>query len=61
MTLGLAIIIDNLALYLWTSTTRTIDLPYAFEVIDLGVALVPIPRAIAFFGALVGRRRCCGC
>jgi branched-chain amino acid transport system permease protein len=52
VTLGLAIIIDNLALYLWTSTTRTIDLPYAFEVIDLGVALVPIPRAIAFFGAL---------
>jgi branched-chain amino acid transport system permease protein len=52
VTLGLAIIIDNLALYLWTSTTRTIDLPYAFEVIDLGVALVPIPRAVAFFGAL---------
>jgi branched-chain amino acid transport system permease protein len=52
VTLGIAIIIDNLALYLWTSTTRTIDLPYAFEVIDLGFALVPIPRAIAFFGAL---------
>ena len=52
VTLGLAIVIDNLALYLWTSTTRTIDLPYAFEVIDLGFALVPIPRAIAFFGAL---------
>lgn len=52
VTLGLAIIIDNLALYLWTSTTRTIDLPYAFEVIDLGFALVPIPRAVAFFGAL---------
>jgi branched-chain amino acid transport system permease protein len=52
VTLGLAIIFDNLALYLWSSTTRTIDLPYAFEVIDLGFALVPIPRAIAFFGAL---------
>jgi branched-chain amino acid transport system permease protein len=52
VTLGLAIVFDNLALYLWSSTTRTIDLPYAFEVIDLGFALVPIPRAIAFFGAL---------
>jgi branched-chain amino acid transport system permease protein len=52
VTLGLAIVFDNVALYLWTSTTRTIDLPYAFEVIDLGFALVPIPRAIAFFGAL---------
>lgn len=52
VTLGLAIVFDNLALYLWSSTTRTVDLPYAFEVIDLGFALVPIPRAIAFFGAL---------
>lgn len=53
VTLGLAIVIDNLALYLWTSNTRTIDLPYAFEVIDLGVALVPVPRAIAFVAALL--------
>lgn len=52
VTLGLAIIIDNLALYLWTSTTRTLDLPYAFEVVDLGIALIPVPRAIAFAGAL---------
>jgi branched-chain amino acid transport system permease protein len=53
VTLGLAIIIDNLALWLWTSTTRTIDTRYSFEVVDLGVALIPLPKAIAFFGALV--------
>ena len=53
VTLGLAIIIDNLALWLWTSTTRTIDTKYSFEVLDLGVALIPLPKAIAFFGALV--------
>jgi branched-chain amino acid transport system permease protein len=53
VTLGLAIIIDNLALWLWTSTTRTIDTKYSFEVMDLGVALIPLPKAIAFFGALV--------
>ena len=52
VTLGLAIVIDNLALALWTSTTRTIDVPYAFEVVDLGVALVPVPKAIAFVAAL---------
>jgi branched-chain amino acid transport system permease protein len=52
VTLGLAIVIDNLALYFWTSTTRTVDLPYAFSVVDLGVALVPVPRAIAFLAAL---------
>ncbi len=52
VTLGLAIVIDNLALWLWTSTTRSIDSRYAFEVIDLGVAFMPIAKVIAFFGAL---------
>jgi branched-chain amino acid transport system permease protein len=53
VTLGLALVIDNLALFFWTSTTRTIDVPYGFEVIDLGVALVPMPRAIALLAALL--------
>jgi len=52
VTLGLAIVIDNLALYFWTSTTRTVDLPYAFSVIDLRVALVPVPRVVAFAASL---------
>jgi branched-chain amino acid transport system permease protein len=52
VTLGLAIVIDNLALWLWTSTTRTIDTKYSFEVVDFGFALVPLPKVIAFFGAL---------
>src|SRR5439155_7620118 len=52
VTLGLAIIIDNLALYFWTSTTRTVDLPYGFAVVDLRVALIPVPRVVAFVGAL---------
>ena len=52
VTLGLAIIIDNLALWLWTSTTRTIDTKYSFEVVDFGFALVPLPKVIAFVGAL---------
>lgn len=52
VTLGLAIIIDNLALFFWTSTTRTVDVPYGFAVVDLGVALIPVPRVVAFFGAL---------
>jgi branched-chain amino acid transport system permease protein len=52
VTLGLAIILDNGALFLWTSTTRTVDVPYAFSVVDLGVALIAVPRLVAFFGAL---------
>ncbi|MDQ8732017.1 branched-chain amino acid ABC transporter permease [Bradyrhizobium sp. LHD-71] len=52
VTLGLAIVIDNLALWLWTSTTRSIDSRYAFEVVDLGVAFIPIAKLVGFFGAL---------
>ena len=52
VTLGLAIILDNGALFLWTSTTRTVDVPYAFSVVDLGVALIAVPRLVAFVGAL---------
>jgi branched-chain amino acid transport system permease protein len=52
VTLGLAIVIDNLALWLWTSTTRSIDSRYAFEVIDLGVTFMPFAKLIGFFGAL---------
>jgi len=52
VTLGLAIVIDNLALWLWTSTTRSIDSRYSFDVVDLGVAFMPIAKVIGFFGAL---------
>jgi branched-chain amino acid transport system permease protein len=52
VTLGLALVIDNLALFFWSSSTRTIDVPYGFEVVDLGVALIPIPRLVAFGAAL---------
>jgi branched-chain amino acid transport system permease protein len=53
VTLGLSVIIENLALYLWRSDTRTIDTPYSFEVVDFGVAFIPVPKVIAFFGALL--------
>ncbi|MDX2101325.1 MAG: branched-chain amino acid ABC transporter permease [Alphaproteobacteria bacterium] len=52
-TLGIAIVIDNAALALWTSNTRTIDVPYAFEVVELLDAFIPLPRVIAFGAALV--------
>jgi branched-chain amino acid transport system permease protein len=52
VTLGLAIVIDNLALWLWTSTTRSIDSRYAFEVVDLGVTFMPLAKLFGFVGAL---------
>jgi branched-chain amino acid transport system permease protein len=48
VTLGLAILIENGLLYLFRADTRTLDLPYAFDVVDLGVAFVAVPRVVAF-------------
>jgi branched-chain amino acid transport system permease protein len=53
ITLGLAIVLDNLALYAFTSTTRSIDLPLAGESIDFGVAVIGVPKLIACAGALL--------
>ena len=52
VTLGLAIIFDNVALYLWTSNTRTIDVPYAQVFVDVGVTAIALPRLIAVAGAV---------
>jgi branched-chain amino acid transport system permease protein len=53
VTLGLSIIIDNLALYYWSGDTRTINPPYAFATIDLGIAFIAVPKAVSFAGALL--------
>jgi branched-chain amino acid transport system permease protein len=53
VTMGLSVIIDNLALFFWRSDTRTIDTSYASKMVDLGMAMISMPRLIAFGGALV--------
>jgi branched-chain amino acid transport system permease protein len=53
VTLGLSIVIDNLALYLWSADTRTINPSYAFDTVDLGVAFVAVPKLVSFVGALL--------
>ena len=53
VTLGLSIIIDNLALYFWSGDTRTINPSYAFETVDLGVAFIAVPKVVSFVGALL--------
>ncbi len=53
VTLGLAIVIENLALYAFHADTRTIDVPAGFNVIDVGVALLGVSRVIGF-GAVIG-------
>src|SRR5258707_875986 len=49
VTLGLAVIIENALLYAFRADTRTINLPYAFDVIEVGTAFLAVPRVIAFF------------
>src|SRR6266480_4889350 len=53
VTLGLAVVIENALLYAFRADTRTINLDYAFDVIDLGIVFLALPRVIGFAGVLV--------
>jgi branched-chain amino acid transport system permease protein len=53
ITLGLAIIADNLALFLFTGDTQTINVSYAGNFISLGPALVPLPKLISFGASML--------
>ena len=48
VTLGLSVVIENALLFAFRADTRTIDVPYAFQTIDLSFTFVPIPRVIGF-------------
>jgi branched-chain amino acid transport system permease protein len=51
-TLGVAVVLDNLALVVFTGDSRTIDTPYAFDVVELGPLLISTPKLISFALAL---------
>ena len=40
-------------LYGFRADTRTLNLPYAFDVVDLGIAFLAVPRVIAFAVVLI--------
>jgi branched-chain amino acid transport system permease protein len=52
VTLGLAIVIENALLYFFRADTRTIDLPYAFDVVEVGSTFIAVPRIVAL-GAVI--------
>ena len=52
ITLGLAVVIENALLYAFRADTRTINLPYAFDVIEVGTTILAIPRVIAFVAVI---------
>ena len=51
VTLGVAIVLENLALFLFKSDTRTIDTAYTFATVPIGSAMIALPKIVAFFGA----------
>ena len=53
VTLGLAIVMENLALYFFRSDTRTIETAYTFSTVDILGASIAVPKLAAFAGALV--------
>jgi len=52
VTLGLAVVIENALLYAFRADTRTLDLPYGFDTIQVGPAFIALPRAIAFVAVI---------
>jgi branched-chain amino acid transport system permease protein len=53
VTLGLAIVLENLALLLFKSDTRTIETSYTLTTVQIGPAFIALPKLVAFAGALV--------
>jgi branched-chain amino acid transport system permease protein len=52
ITLGLSIILDNLALFLFSGDTRTINVSYSNTMVPLGVTMVSLPKVISFVASL---------
>ncbi len=57
-TLGIAIVLENVALLLFKSDTRSIDTPYTLTTVQVGPdawgpALIALPKLVAFGGALL--------
>lgn len=53
VTLGLSIIMENIALLIFKSDTRTIDTAYTLSTVAIGPAMLSLPKLVAFGGALV--------
>ncbi|MDP3082726.1 MAG: branched-chain amino acid ABC transporter permease [Rubrivivax sp.] len=52
VTLGLSIVLENLALIVFRSDTRSIDTAYTLSVVAIGPAMISLTKLIAFGGAL---------
>ena len=53
VTLGLSIVLENLALLAFKSDTRSIETAYTLSTVQIGPAFIAVPKLVAFGGALV--------
>ena len=53
ITLGLSILIENLALMFFKGDTRTISVSYSDTMVEVGTTLVSLPKIISFVASLV--------
>ena len=53
ITLGLSIVIENLALMFFTGDSRTISLAYSDKMFEVGPLLIGLPKVISFVAAMV--------
>ena len=53
VTLGLSIVLENVALLAFKSDTRSIETPYTLATVAIGPAMIAVPKLVAFAGALV--------
>ena len=53
VTLGISIALENLALLFFKSDTRNIETAYTLTTVNIGSAMIALPKLVAFIGALV--------
>ena len=53
VTLGISIVLENLALQVFKSDTHTIETPSMLTTVAIGPATIALPKLVAFAGALV--------
>ena len=53
ITLGLSIVIENLALMFFTGDSRTISMSYSDKMFEVGPLLIGLPKVISFVAAMV--------
>jgi branched-chain amino acid transport system permease protein len=53
ITLGLSIVLENVALFFFKGDSLNISVAYSDRMIELGPALVPLPKLVSFLASLV--------